>query len=849
MENRRSYLDTLNVGRARRPQDTLQQLSQSLQQLERQLAMREPRAGGYQQSRRGLADAATPPAASASTASTSAGSSTQDPITGELDALRAALFDRLEKDGAALHRRPDATVTSPPGALPAGELAGIKAQIERLSDTVGEWMQRADDRPLNVLRLELEQARAAIESLAREDSVRSIGERWEGIERRMHLFHEHLATDLDQSRSLAAIESRLDEISQAIVASASSAPTDDQLRRLEARMGVLSRRLEGIRLEPDADDRPLLAAVDKRFAELSDRIDGLIAGLSRFHAQMESQDGDLRQVAPRLDRLEKSIAANCSLMIDAAREAAEQVANALPAAARTEIESASGLADDLKQLASLMRRADERNAKSFEAIHDTLLKIVGRFGSLEQGNATPASGSPAGIEASERDHFEERLERARSAAVERANDAARPKESWLSGLSRAFRRKPSTDEIERPAASVPTGDGLAPEPEIPTPTPAAVSAPDLTAIMRRLRDDRPLGDPRDSAAGDFLAAARRSTGTIQDSPPAEEAKAGSGSIAHAVRVYRAPMMLAMGAVGFTLLGLQMSGLHLKDAPELTGDKAPSRTEGVRTTKRTEATRPTQQAKRVVARPDTQTPALVVPVDVGPESLRTAAAAGDSKALFAIGANYAFGNNVQRDLKRAAAWYQKAADRGFAPAQYRLGNMYERGDGVVRDVAKAKALYRLAAHRGNARAMHNLAVLLISGPDGAADSRLAVYWFNRAADLGTKDSQFNLGILAARGVGMSPNLEQSYKWFALAAKAGDSDAAARRDEVGESLRPDQVQRARDLIDLWRPKDLQADANATTIPADWQNDPAIVTENATAGLPGRKDEAVAALLASE
>ena len=59
----------------------------------------------------------------------------------------------------------------------------------------------------------------------------------------------------------------------------------------------------------------------------------------------------------------------------------------------------------------------------------------------------------------------------------------------------------------------------------------------------------------------------------------------------------------------------------------------------------------------------------------------------------------------------------------------------------------------------------------------------------------KDSQFNLGILAAKGVGMPQNLEESYKWFALVAKTGDKDAATKRDEIANALRPEQLERAR------------------------------------------------------
>src|SRR5690606_19181369 len=47
----------------------------------------------------------------------------------------------------------------------------------------------------------------------------------------------------------------------------------------------------------------------------------------------------------------------------------------------------AGLAQDLKTLEGLTRRSDDRNARTFEAIHDTLLKIVERLGSLEAPGA------------------------------------------------------------------------------------------------------------------------------------------------------------------------------------------------------------------------------------------------------------------------------------------------------------------------------------------------------------------------------------------------------------------------------------------------------------------------------
>jgi localization factor PodJL len=229
-------------------------------------------------------------------------------------------------------------------------------------------------------------------------------------------------------------------------------------------------------------------------------------------------------------------------------------------------------------------------------------------------------------------------------------------------------------------------------------------------------------------------------------------------------------------------------------------------------------------------PETDQDALAaIPVDAGPIALREAAATGDPKAYFEIGNRYAEGRGVSEDMTEAAGWYEKAADAGLAPAQYRIGNLYEKGVGVERDVAKAKTWYQLAAAQGNASAMHNLAVLFAMGADGTSDNESAARWFLEAAELGVKDSQFNLGILSAKGVGMPQNLEEAYKWFALVAKTGDKDASDKRDEIANALRPEQLEKARAAAELWRARDVEAEANTVDVPDSWNE-----SQDTTAGI---------------
>ncbi|EJZ22400.1 peptidoglycan-binding protein [Rhizobium sp. Pop5] len=259
----------------------------------------------------------------------------------------------------------------------------------------------------------------------------------------------------------------------------------------------------------------------------------------------------------------------------------------------------------------------------------------------------------------------------------------------------------------------------------------------------------------------------------------------------------------------------VAGEHLTDATPLDG-------EGAATLAAPGAAGATQETSGFVPNAPTTAPqaGITIPDTVQPKSLADAARSGDTLALFEIGARYSDGRNgVTVDQKQAASWYQLSADKGFAPAQYRLGSMYEKGNGVERDINKAKGFYEQAANQGNASAMHNLAVLYASGALGQQDYATAASWFTKAANLGITDSQFNLAILCARGNGVPVDLEESYKWFAIAAKAGDKDAAQKRDEVANAMKPDQLERARAKADLWKPEPLDHRTNGIDIPDEW------------------------------
>ncbi|MET3901050.1 localization factor PodJL [Devosia sp. UYZn731] len=206
---------------------------------------------------------------------------------------------------------------------------------------------------------------------------------------------------------------------------------------------------------------------------------------------------------------------------------------------------------------------------------------------------------------------------------------------------------------------------------------------------------------------------------------------------------------------------------------------------------------------------------LAPEAVGPIELRQAAANGDARAQFEIGAIYTEGRALAQDYKAAATWYERAAAQGFVPAEYRLGNLYEVGNGVDKDLDIAKLWYQRGAEAGNRMAMHNLAALYASGQLGDQQFETAAEWFERAANLGMTDSQFNLGMLYARGLGVDQNMEQSYKWFSLAARTGDADASKARDDMARSLTADVVKRLNDEIAAWTSQPIDLAANFAPI----------------------------------
>ncbi|RST86910.1 peptidoglycan-binding protein [Aquibium carbonis] len=1145
MSNNRSFLDTLNAGRQRRTHASLDDLNRTLEDLENRFgSMQQGRAGpdGADRRARRLADTvparepradrvltSPPPERRSAEASTlarkaddnaaaigslrreiersrqqAAGVGSLSGLSEELKALREDMrlhmSTGMRQEFDALRDDLGRTAVQPQTAAEGRELA---AEMERLSSAINSMASRSDDRGLEMLRSEMEQVRATLAELAREDTVRSIDDRWSQFEKRagirnvpdpaIHALTQRLEQigeaigNLPDSRALRSldekvrtlatavdhfshqsttpvhsfetIEQRLDEISRAIVASTVSGRSmpAEPFERIEARisalaqqiddmssegvagelldrMSGLSQRVEDIaiqaalpekaierlgrqigiiydrlenessgaererildslerrfaeiaalfeerqeratvqgqalmrdldrRLEEMADrfqaggggldvallhaldekfadlsnridsargertdarlldafesrlesiasrldesvrragdpDPILLQALDERFADLSDRIDGRadagnvsalraleerletiaarmedtsrqvadidphlilglekqLAGLTAHLSRPNANAAELEDIAPRLDSIERSLFDQRDAIVAAAQDAAQRAVVSLRASGIDD-EDAGALAEELRTLETLARKSDERNSRTFEAIHDTLLKVVDRLASLEIRNADIATAYRSRIDAdavpSLAPHSDEMPLAMSSAALSasttlsgvasaiapalrqqpphvaakaaaqaaaassgEADQPASPKKSLLGGFARAFsgRKEAKADPTTQQEPTLP---GM-PEPRLDDPLESAVidqplepgsGAPDLNAIMRRVRDERGTAAPSTPDAGatgkaDFIAAARRAAQAAaaeaqsfrqSDGPDGGKRKFSASEF---LRAKRKPILMAAAAIMMALAGLQLGKAFFNDAVQL-ADKsaapvasdasfvasAPPADLSLQSDQPDASETRTIRAVDKPAQPIAEASAVAAPLPAMPEPDDVAMdetgsgdfeateveSGDDSGELASLGFEAA-------PIEAGPIALREAADAGDPRAIFEIGNRYDAGRGVTADRAIAATWYERAAEQGFAPAQYRIGNFYEKGIGVARDVSKAKTWYQLAAAQGNASAMHNLAVLFAMGTDGAVDNDSAARWFVKAAELGVKDS--------------------------------------------------------------------------
>ncbi len=645
-------------------------------------------------------------------------------------------------------------------------------------------------------------------------------------------------------------------------------------------LNAISTRVEQI---DSPDNAPVndaaLASLEQQLANIAGQLNSIDTSGNSFGPieerleSIEQQLGASRDVA-------------IELATQAAEDAVNRTVSALPqgdvsSTGGISADTLNALADNIKELGEFSRDATASNVQTFEAVQNSLEMMVDRLGHIEAkmsqepalvtqafntdqatdaehtqqwNDPSPATNNNSGMDEQIRQDDDVSIQ---APSIDPHDDLAKLPEV----------EAPELELQELPAAS-PEVTKADVHPENDALIEPGSGAPDLAALVRRVNQKNKGGESGDeiTSGTDFIATARRAAQAA-----AAQAQAAQGEIEkdkkngrdsflpEFLRKRKKVLVMAAAAVLLIAVAMPMAGRYLSggmanqsSSPSITSqtdeaivvedNKAEVEEEQIEAEEVLEQSKlvtpapvelPEQQeeALQTSAEPEiAETPTLTTSLEtllnddfeLNSDELKRSAQMGDSAALFEIGRRFTDGDGVERDLAKAAKWYEQAAAKGFAPAQYRIGNFFEKGHGVEADAAQAANWYLKAAEAGNVIAMHNLAVLHAEGKiGGEPDMATAFNWFRKAAEYGVRDSQVNAGILYTNGVDEEgQNLVEAYKWFAVAAKAGDSDASGKRDVIANAMRPDQLEQARAESELWKPKKPDPEANSVSIPDSWK-----------------------------
>ena len=228
MSSKRSYLDTLNAGRQRKPGTTLEQITQSLQNLESRLDRSREALDDYERDREARRPAwgehtytgapvhrerefprATVPQPAPREPEPSYHSLARDfdRVRGQEEGLASASRIASELKGLREELRQQvATNMNEEFEALRGELGrmlassshssevatGLAGEIDRISQAVQDLSERTDDSAMNGLRREIEQIKGALDTLASEDTARSTDRRWEEFDQRWQAFEDRV---------------------------------------------------------------------------------------------------------------------------------------------------------------------------------------------------------------------------------------------------------------------------------------------------------------------------------------------------------------------------------------------------------------------------------------------------------------------------------------------------------------------------------------------------------------------------------------------------------------------------------------------------------------------------------
>ena len=736
-----------------------------------------------------------------------------------------ALAEHVTSRIAALTERFDALAHS--STLPEEQISRLTAQMATIADKIADGPSGANpDAMMHGLENRLYEIASAIDKKSRDATdqtlsyFRDLEGRLKELTQRIEEAEQTPAQSGPDVMSLindrfADIYTKIDEKQKK-----ASDPVGLIAKGLETRLDAITKRLDTTAAAAPAFDSEIIRNLEAQVQNLSLQLD-----------RPSAAQGDFVDISPRLAAIENSMTVNREALLDAARNAAEDAIRnmAMPQGSDIDREAVIDLANDLKALESMARKADDRNSRTFEAIHDTLLKIVDRLSTIETdgGSAIPALGElnerPAAPARTERSvslgkdapalqpdevSFAEELPQpvrnvtrspaqaaaaAAAAAEEKRVSAATEaggKTSIFSGLARAVRGERTIAKAEGQLA----GDPLMDRPQGETAEPVMANlplepgsgAPDLNSIMKRVREERQSRNDTGAVDGvvksDLIAAARRAAQAA--AAEAEILKKASGKTDAADKAglstllsrQRKPILMAIGALTIALLGMQFSKVLFNrdadsdqaSAPVAIEEKAAEAPLAAKVDEKAPSAEPAETIVREVGKPASGADALMAPkMTDAPATAEMQLSPDVMPAEPSASEMTAAAPEPAAQEPMAAAEAEKpAADAPMAAAA---------APAEMPPVDAGPIALREAAAAGDTKAWFEIASRYSDGRGAAKDLKEAAKYYTKAADAGFAPAQFRIGSFYEKGMGVERDPAKAKTWYQMAAEQGNASA--------------------------------------------------------------------------
>ncbi|RWO44728.1 MAG: peptidoglycan-binding protein [Mesorhizobium sp.] len=700
------------------------------------------------------------------------------------------------------------------------------------------------------------------------------------------------------------LERRLDEVADRLDQRMPQIDSAGIMDAIDARFTALAKRMET--RVPDPAGEAAIRGLESRLEDISSRLDASaaqvagidpalirsleaqVAGLSAHLSRPSTPLPEFEDISPRLNEIEKSLAGTRDSILGAAREAAENAVQSL-AGSSANTTAVSGLAQDLKTLETLTRRSDERNSRTFEAIHDTLLKIVDRLGSLEPGepveamselldaapvepsnwrgarrpkmavdapsmdidqplpltgdltdldgraaailrNEPGARGDLGGLGMGTRTPAEAAAAAAMAAlgsdTIVEKNEQAGGRRSMFGGLARAFKGKKEADipplAGSAPSAPIPSVDLDEPlDPKMANrPLEPGSGAPDLNAIMKRVRDER--GQPAkpsdtDAAKSDFIAAARRAAQAAAAEADALKRQSTVTGPVKALRIgdllkaRRKPILMGTTAILLALGALQLGKAFFADPAQVASndvapivasqpvqtasldaagqpkmDAQPAAVESApdHTVRQAEpsapATKDDMAAQSMIATPPGAEPSMSAAptAEPVPAPVASVTSADANQAVSGETASAAPASTVPVAAEAADTGAQPMAAEptaakdttGAVPPADASPAMTTKFD-IPADAGPAAL--RDAAASGDAKALFEIGSRYAESRGGKEDMAAAAKWYEKSAELGFAPAEYRIGNFYEKGIGVARDIKKAKTWYQLSAAQGNA----------------------------------------------------------------------------